>query len=162
MWFAQACCSAGSDSPTAYAGLFKAGSLLDQTLTGIAKLDAATAPLARALLGATKPLRASIGHVDRLSTGRRASHRTDKYSPATSQRLSTTDMSGQSVGLSGYYPAIGSLLQKYVKARQKYNSVVGPAAKPSLDMLVYSRVTAHDRASTVILGDPTAAIPLPH
>lgn len=163
MWFAQACCSAGSDSPTAYAGLFEAGSLLDQTLTGIAKLDAATAPLARALLGATKPLRASIGHVEPTFDW------TPSFPP--NRQVLTSDltkavydglMSGQPVGLSGYYPAIGSLLQKYVKARQKYNSVVGPAAKPSLDMLVYSRVTAHDRASTVILGDPTAAIPLPH
>jgi hypothetical protein len=71
--------------------------------------------------------------------------------------------SGQPVGLamSGYYPAIAALLQRYVRARQEYNALVGPAAKPSLDMLVYSRVTSHDRASTVILGDPTAAIPLP-
>jgi hypothetical protein len=27
--------------------------------------------------------------------------------------------------------------------------------------MVYNRVTAHDRANTVILGDPTAALPLP-
>ena len=164
MWFAQACCSAGSDSPTAYAGLFEAGSLLDQTLTGIAKLDATTAPLARALLGATKSLRAFIGHVEptfdwTLSFPPNRQVLTSDLTKAVYDGL----MSGQPVGLamSCYYPAIGSLLHTYEKARQEYNSLVGPAAKPSLDMLVYSRVTAHDRASTVILGDPTAAIPLP-
>ena len=164
IWFAQACCSAGSDCPTAYAGLFEAGSLLDQTLTGIALLEATTAPLARALLGAPKPLRAFIGHVEptfnwTLSFPPNRQVLTSDLQKAVYDGL----MNGQPVGLamSGYYPAIGSLLQTYEKARQEYNSLVGPAAKPSLDMLVYSRVTAHDRASTVILGDPTAAIPLP-
>lgn len=164
IWFAQACCSAGSDSPTAYAGLFESGSLLDETLTGIAKVGATTAPLARALLGATKPLRAFIGHVEptfnwTLSFPPNRQVLTSDLETAIYTRL----CSGQPVGLamSGYYPAIGSLLQQYVQARQKYDSLVGPAAKPSLEMLVYSRLTAHDRASTVILGDPTAAIPLP-
>jgi len=63
--------------------------------------------------------------------------------------------------MSTYYPAIAALLQDYVTARTNYRTAVGPASKPALDILVYSRVTSHDRASTVILGDPTAAIPLP-
>jgi hypothetical protein len=40
IWFAQACCSAGSDSPTAYAGLFEVGSLLDETLSGTTNVGA--------------------------------------------------------------------------------------------------------------------------
>ena len=64
--------------------------------------------------------------------------------------------SGLPVGLamSTYYRPVGSLLQGYVRALRKYSTQVGDAAKPGLDMYVYSRVTAHDRASTVILGDP--------
>jgi len=46
-------------------------------------------------------------------------------------------------------------------ASRSYETAKRAAAKPFLDMLVYSRVTAHDRAATVILGDPTAAIPAP-
>jgi hypothetical protein len=164
IWFAQACCSAGSDSPTAYAGLFEAGSLLDETLTGIATIGAMTSPLARALLGAAKPLRAFIGHVEPTFDW------TLRFPP--NRQVLTSDLEtaiytrlcdGQPVGLamSGYYPAIAALLTQYVQSRQTYDSLIGPEAKPSLDMLVYSRVTAHDRASTVILGDPTAALPLP-
>jgi hypothetical protein len=164
IWFAQACCSAGSDSPSAYADLFEAGSPLDQTLTSIAKVGATTAPLARALLGAPKPLRAFIGHVEPTFNW------TLSFPP--NRQVLTSDLKkviytrltlGQPVGIamSDYYPAIGALLTQYFRSKQKYESLLGQAAKPSLDMLVYSRVTAHDRASTVILGDPTAAIPLP-
>jgi hypothetical protein len=164
IWFAQACCSAGSDSPTAYSGLFEAGSLLDSTLTGIARLGAMVSPLPRALLGASKPLRAFVGHVEptfdwTLSFPPNRQVLTNDLTRSLYTRL----CSGQPVGLAmtGYYPAIGSLLQNYLQAKQKYDMQVGAAAKPALDMLVYSRVTAHDRASTVILGDPTVAIPLP-
>jgi hypothetical protein len=164
IWFAQACCSAGSDSPTAYTGLFQSGSLLDSTLTGIANLGAMVSPLPRALLGATKPLRAFVGHVEptfdwTLSFPPNRQVLTDDLTTSLYARL----CSGQPVGLalSAYYPAIGSLLQNYLQAKQDYDAQVGAAARPSLDMLVYSRVTAHDRASTVILGDPTAAMQLP-
>jgi hypothetical protein len=164
IWFAQACCSAGSDSPTAYAGLFEAGSLLGETLTRIANVGPTVAPLPRALLGASKPLRAFIGHVEptfdwTLSFPPNRQVLTSDLKTAVYTRL----CSGLPVGLamSGYYPAIATLLTQYIHAKQTYDSTVGAAAKPSLDMLVYSRVTAHDRASTVILGDPTAAIPVP-
>ena len=164
IWFAQACCSAGCDSPTAYAGLFETGSLLERTLTRIADAGAMIAPLPRALLGCPKPLRAFIGHVEPTFNW------TLSFPP--NRQLLTSDLkraiydglcTGQPVGLamSGYYPAIGSLMESYDNARREYSTLVGTAAKPSLDMLVYSRVTAHDRASTVIIGDPTAAIPVP-
>jgi hypothetical protein len=164
IWFAQACCSAGADSPTAYDGLFDTGSVLARVLNGVAQAGAMTSPLSRALLGAAKPLRAFIGHVEptfnwTLSFPPNRQVLTSDLVAALYARLCV----GQPVGLamSGYYPTIGSLLQQYLMARRTYEGKIGAAAKPSLDMLVYSRVTAHDRASTVILGDPTVAIPLP-
>lgn len=164
IWFAQACCSAGANSPTEYAGLFEAGTTLDQVLTGVAQVGPMTAPLPRALLGAKKPLRAFIGHVEptfnwTLSFPPNRQALTSDLVKCLYERL----CGGQPVGLamSGYYPSIGTLLLTYVSERQKYEELVGDAAKPSLDMLVYSRVTAHDRASTVILGDPTVAMVLP-
>lgn len=164
IWFAQACCSAGSDSPTAYMGLFEQGSLLDSTLTSIAGLGAIVSPLPRALLGASKPLRAFVGHVEptfdwTLSFPPNRQVLTGDLITALYERL----CNGLPVGLamSGYYPPIAAFLQNYLQAKAKYDQQVGAAAQPALDMLVYSRVAAHDRASTVILGDPTAALPVP-
>lgn len=164
IWFAQACCSAGANNPTEYAGLFEAGTTLEQVLTGVSMVGPMTSPLPRALLGAEKPLRAFIGHVEptfnwTLSFPPNQQVLTSDLKKCLYQRLCT----GQPVGLamSDYYPSIGTLLLTYLSERQNYESLVGAEAKPSLDMLVYSRVTAHDRASTVILGDPTVAMAVP-
>jgi len=161
IWFAQACCSAGADCPTAYAGLFEAGSELDDVLTGIAGLGAVTGPLPRALLGAAKPLRAFVGHVEptfdwTLSFPPNRQVLTSSLVRALYDRLCSSQPVGLAMG--AHYQAIGGLLQSYTQARRTWEGLVGAAAKPSLDMLVYSRLTAHDRASTVILGDPTVAI----
>lgn len=164
IWFAQACCSAGADSPSAYAGLFEPGSPLDETLTAIAKVGTTTSPLPRALLGAAKPLRAFIGHVEptfnwTLSFPPNRQSLTSDLIAAIYTRLCSGKPAGMAMG--AYYPAIASLLQGYMAAKTKFNETIGAEAKQPLDMLVYSRATAHDRASTVILGDPTVAIPLP-
>jgi len=58
IWYAHACCSAGSNSTTMFDGLVPAGSDVDRLLKGVASLGARVAPLPRALLGAAKPLRA--------------------------------------------------------------------------------------------------------
>ncbi|MFD7307151.1 hypothetical protein [Promicromonospora sp. NPDC059942] len=162
IWFAQACCSAGADSPSAYAGLFDGD--LARTFDGVAALGALTSPLPRALLGAKKPLRAFIGHVEptfnwTLSFPPNAQPLTAQLREALYARL----FLGKPVGyaMEPYYRPIGALLQGYQLAEKEFQTAFGAKAKPSLDLLVYSRVTAHDRASTVILGDPTVAIPLP-
>ena len=71
--------------------------------------------------------------------------------------------SGQPVGpaMSRLYPAIESLLTDYDYARREYNVLTNEAATIPLRDMVYNKVTAHDRANTVILGDPTAGLPLP-
>lgn len=164
IWFAQACCSAGSDSPSSYDGLFDADSLLNQVLTGVAKLGAMVSPLPRTLLGASKPLRAFIGQVE-------PTFNWTMSFPPNRQRL-TSDLqrvlyerlcSGLPVGLamSQYYQPIGSLLISHGQAISDYDTHAGSAATKALDLALYTKVTAYDRASTVILGDPTVAIPLP-
>ena len=157
--------SAGCDSPTAYKGLFEAGSPLDQTLNAIAKVGAGTAPMPRALLGAPKPARAFIGHVEptfnwTLSFPPNRASLADGLKRAIIDNLCL----GVPVGMamSTHYEAIGALLQNYESAQRQYNTAVGAEAQPYLDMLIcYSRVTAHDRASTVILGDPTVTMKVP-
>jgi hypothetical protein len=164
IWFAQACCSAGADNPSSYSGLFKPGELLDNVLTGIAEVGATTAPLPRALLGAPNPLRAFVGHVEPTFAWTLAF-------PPSGQQL-TWDLKktlyenvclGKPIGLAmnDYYQAIGSMLLSLDAKTKAFESAAGAAARQALDMAVYFKVTAYDRANTVILGDPTAAVPLP-
>jgi hypothetical protein len=164
VWFAQACCSAGADQPSAYEGLFASGSVVDDVLMAVAALGAVTSPLSRALLGAGKPLRAFIGQVEPTFNW------TMSFPP--NQQALTSDLeaavydgicSGLPIGLAmgRYYQPIGSLLINHGRALRQFNTSAGRAAATALDMALYSKVTAYDRASTVILGDPTVAIPLP-
>lgn len=164
MWFAQACCSAGADNPSSYSGLFKRGDLLDKVLTGVAGVGAVVAPLPRALLGAAQPLRAFIGHVEPTFAW------TLSFPPSGQQLTSDLRKTlyenlclGQPVGLAmnDYYQAIGSFLLSLGAKTKAFEGAAGPAAREALDMAVYFKVTAYDRANLVILGDPTAAIPLP-
>ena len=64
MWYSHACCSAGSNNPSMFASLAAPGSGVEDVLNGVAGLCAHAAPLPRAMLGAPKPLRAFIGHVE--------------------------------------------------------------------------------------------------
>jgi hypothetical protein len=164
IWFAQACCSVGSDQPSAYDGLFSPASLVGRVLSGVASLGASIAPLPRALLGEPKPLRAFIGQVEptfnwTIAFPPNQQQLTADLQNALYQRL----CSGQPVGLAmnGYYQPIGSLLINHNRALTTFNVTAGEAAQSALDLALYSKVTAFDRASVIILGDPTVAIPTP-
>jgi hypothetical protein len=63
-WYAHACCSAGSDSRSTFAGLLPPESDANRILEGVSRLGAMSAVLPRRLLGAKQPLRAFIGHVE--------------------------------------------------------------------------------------------------
>ncbi|MET8628446.1 hypothetical protein ABZW30_32675 [Kitasatospora sp. NPDC004669] len=164
IWFAQACCSAGADSPSTYQGLFESDSLLDRTLQAVASLGPMTSPLPRELLGAPKPLRAFVGHVEPTFNW------TMSFPP--NRQVLTSDLEevlysrlclSQPVGLamSPLYRPVGSLLIDHGRAVGTYDTSVQDAERRALDMALYSKVVAYDRVGTVILGDPTAAIPLP-
>ena len=64
IWYAHACCSAGADGSSGYEGLVDEGSQAAQVLEGVAACGAMVAPLPRLLLGAERPLRAFLGHVE--------------------------------------------------------------------------------------------------
>jgi hypothetical protein len=70
---------------------------------------------------------------------------------------------GQPVGLAmgQYYQAIGALLLGYEQSGKDFDRQVGEGARRALAMALYTKITAYDRAATVILGDPTVAIPVP-
>jgi hypothetical protein len=64
IWYAHACCSAGSRCSTAFAGLVPEGSGVERILTAVAGCGNTIAPFPQALLSAEKPAKAFIGHVE--------------------------------------------------------------------------------------------------
>lgn len=138
-------------------------------LDGVAALGAATAPLPRALLGAAKPLRAFVGHVEpTFDWTMRFPPNKQRITAGLQTALYDKLCTGTPVGLamSPHYLPVGALLYGYTRARTAYNNApfgaAGRAASAgAIDMAVYSKVTAYDRMSTVILGDPTVRIPTP-
>lgn len=166
IWYAHACCSAGCDATTLYGCLkqadpalclVKTGSPIDRVLTGLTGLGALVAPLPKALLGAKKPLKAFIGHVE-------PTFDWTIRQPATGQFL--TDSLGQAlynnvykpmpIGLafSDWYGTLGGLSIEYERVLNAYNR-----GENTLSSILYCQLATRDRQSMVILGDPTVMLP---
>ncbi len=156
VWFAQACCSAGSSAETAYDGLVKAGSTVDRILKGVAACGAMTAPLPRALLGAERPLRAFVGHVE-------PTFDWTLRHPDTRQFLSEPLIRAFYEGLYTGLPvgmaleacriAASSLLGTYQLAVDDLK-----ATREGAGGVLAIELMAKDWRSLVLLGDPTCAL----
>lgn len=162
IWYAHACCSAGSDTVSAYDGLFDPTSDLARTLKGVAAgCGARIAPLPQQLLGASRPLRAFIGHVEptfdwtlrSLETEQRLTH---SLIDSLSHKLFTAGQRPPiGSAMASVFGDVGTLLSKWMIAR-----AAGDKATPrSLAKALYYQIAALDRQHTVILGDPTVALP---
>jgi hypothetical protein len=157
IWYAHACCSAGADSQTIFDGLVETGSAIDQVLKGVAALGATISPLPSALLGASSPLRAFVGHVE-------PTFDWTIRQPATGQHLTNNIVKAlynnlyapKPVGLSfrDCYTPLGALSVEYDAAARAFN--YGKNTQPQM---LYCRLAARDLQSMVILGDPTAVLP---
>lgn len=160
IWYAQACCSAGSETGTIFGGLFPVGSGLALTLEAIGRLGAQSAPLPKVLLGAKRPLRAFIGHVE-------PTFDWTLSSPDTKSAVTASIIAALYVGLyeanpmpvgaafKEYFEQVGQLLNQWYQARQEaLNSVAADRTRP----LRY-QLGALDRRSLVIHGDPAVALP---
>jgi hypothetical protein len=161
IWYAHACCSAGSSENNAFAGLVQDESV-DKALRSIAALGPRVAPLPTALLGAASPARAFIGHVEptfnwTLASPFNGQPLTDSIVSAMYDGL----CSGKPVGLAfeGPYKHIGELASAHERAIQEFCQMVRRA--DSVTAAVYAKLAWMDRRSTVILGDPTVRIALP-
>lgn len=162
IWYAHACCSAGADRATAFAGLVQEGSDVDRVLRGVATIGPRVSPLATALLGAVKPARAFVGHVE-------PTFNWTLRSPFAGQPLTASIVaalydgvgSGLPVGLAfaGPYRHIGELASAHERATREFAELVSPAE--SATAAAYTKLAWLDRQSTVILGDPTVSLPLP-
>lgn len=157
IWYAHACCSAGSDAQTVFDGLFADATPAQKLLQGVADLGARTAPFPKTLLGAKNPARAFIGHVEPTFNWTVAH-------PNTQQSL-TGPLIEAIVDLNRGTPVgraflervaqAGSLLSSHDRARSAYNQ-----GAQNGDELLRLKLTALDIQSTVILGDPAAALPI--
>ncbi|QPK65364.1 hypothetical protein IVG45_10725 [Methylomonas sp. LL1] len=157
IWYAHACCSAGSDSRTLFNGLVDSGSEIDRVLNGIAMLGARIAPLPQMLLGGSKPLRAFVGHVEptfdwTLRQPPTGQHLTDTIITALYEKLFQPDRIGNA--FRDHYGRLGALYVSYEASLRAFNS--GENTRPAM---LHALLSARDVQSMVILGDPTACLP---
>jgi hypothetical protein len=167
VWYAQACCSAGSDDGTSYEGLLGDGSRALEVLRAVGDLGASTAPLPARLLGAPRPLRAFVGHVEPtfdwtlsdVYTGQQLTGSlVEAVYPNLFRRSNLFRRWPVGMAFDEYHRGVGVLYGKLRDARDDIDKLVAGAR----DAATYYRLTATDRESLVILGDPTAAVaPLP-
>ncbi len=158
IWYAHACCSAGSSAESNFAGLFPAGDDAERVLSAVAGLGDLTAPLPCRLLGADKPLRAFIGHVEptfdwTLKEPTTGQPLTEELGRAIYPELYLGKPAGLAFeGWQGQANSIHSLAAK-LDARVSAGEVTGAEA-------LFPRLAWRDIESTVLLGDPTAAMPV--
>ena len=161
IWYAHACCSAGSDAATVYDRVAKPGSDVDRVLTGVAeKAGARTAPLPRQLLGCVRPLRAFVGHVEptfnwTLRDPDNGQLLTSGLVKALYDGLYQQQSEPIGYALSQHYRPVGSLWAQWATDRDRINAGEDEQIPAALN----ARLTALDRQSLVILGDPTVALP---
>ena len=160
VWYAHACCSAGSDAATSYKGLIQSGSSIALTLDGVAALGAMVAPLPKALLSAEKPARAFIGHVEptfnmTLQSLENRQVLTASIIRALYGRMFRKLPEPVGMAVEGCYRHVGELFAQWQQQREDVNRGV-PGAR---EAAMHSLIMAIDRQSMVILGDPTVAIP---
>lgn len=158
VWFSQACCSAGCDGVSHYAGLLAEGSSVHGTVTALAGLGPTVAPAPLALLGRPSPVRAVFGHVEpTFDWTLRVAETGQPLGELVVAALSTNLFFGRPVGLilEEYREGIGVLLASWAERREK----LARGCTGLRDLLTELRLTAIDRQSLVLLGDPTVAVP---
>jgi hypothetical protein len=162
IWYAHACCSAGSDRESSFLDLVDRDSTAGRVLAGVASLDAQVAPLPTQLLGAERPLRAFIGHVEPTFDWTIQQPATGQYLTASIIEALYDHMYVQKGDIErpiGYvfrewYGRTNGLRALYDKAYKSFDS--GEATE---GILLATQLVARDIESTVILGDPTVAMP---
>jgi hypothetical protein len=155
IWYAHACCSAGSLGQTAFADLVTAGSDVWRILTGVAACGDTVAPLPQALLGANRPLRAFIGHVEPTFDWSLRHPRTNQFlTLPLLKALYDGLFAGQPVGMaldSCRQLASGLLNVAYAQDKRALaNAAIDPGA------ILAVKLMANDWRSMVVLGDPAA------
>jgi hypothetical protein len=129
-------------------------------------LGAQIAPLPKALLGAAKPLRAFVGHVEPTcdwtirdpNTGQRL---TETIQSALYNRLFQAVPETVGMALQDCYRHVGELFAQWNDALGEINrsDATLDERERARRIAMQTQLTALDRQSMVILGDPTVALP---
>lgn len=157
IWYAHACCSAGANARSVFSTFVPADGSLAKILNGVAACGAMTAPLPTALLGAARPLRAFIGHVEPTFdwTLRRPDTRQYMTMPIISALFERL-YGGMTLGhaMDECRRASAALTAAFTTATMDFDAGV-----PDSGQLLFLQLMARDWDSLVILGDPAATLP---
>ncbi len=164
IWYAHACCSAGSDRASRFVDLVPDGSSVQDVLKAVAALKDNVAPFPQALLGASKPLKAFIGHVE-------PTFDWTLRHPATRQVLTGGIVSALYNELFQAKPVpVGMAMDAVYRAVAGQQNIANQLRNEANDVtkrenarkeMIRAQLLAHDRQSMVILGDPTVTLPPP-
>lgn len=159
VWYAHACCSAGSRSPSHFSGLFDVATSIGRILAGVAASGSAVAPLPQALLGAKQPARGFVGHVEPTFNWTLQHPDNRQFLTSSLQTFLYDNLyRGQPIGhaMRVHYERVLGLAAEHDLSRDLFNS---GGAGDHETLLLYSQVAMRDIRSTVLLGDPTVALP---
>lgn len=157
VWYSQACCSAGSDGLSKYGGLLAPGAVLD-IVENVAALGSTIAPAVLTLLGRKRPIRGFLGHVEpTFDWTLRDAETGQGLGGLIVEGVSTNLYAGQPLGyaLNDYRAGVGVLHGDWQHLNDRLNNADVTVRKA----LTRTRLTALDRQSLVLLGDPTATLP---
>jgi hypothetical protein len=159
IWYSRACCSAGSDSETAFNGLVRDGSPVDLILKGIAQCGAMISPLPRALLGAATPLRAFIGHVEPTFDWSIAHRETGQLMTKCLVEALYRDLYlGKPVGMA--LDTCRRFAAQLLATWDGYRRVFIAGDENRSDLLAV-KLMHNDWRAFVLIGDPTVSLPVP-
>jgi hypothetical protein len=158
VWYAQACCSAGGAGTSSYDGLLQEGTNAAMALDAVAGLGPMVAPAPLRLLGRERPVRAVLGHVEPTFDWTLRSTETGQLlGRDVVNALSSNLFSGQPLGLAfdDYREGVGVLNTQWADRREQ----LAAGDVTVRETLTRLRLTAIDRQSMVLLGDPTVSLP---
>lgn len=157
VWYSLACCSAGGSGRNLFEGLLDPGSSAGAVVAAVAGLGPTSAALPRALLGAPRPARAVVGHLE--PTFDWTLRRPDTHVSTSAALVSTLyDKLFQARPLPvgpafrAYLDQAGALRSAWALAGATAGSDPAAAGRA-----LVAALTSIDRQCTVILGDPAVA-----
>lgn len=159
VWFAQACCSAGSSETSSFADILEPNTDARMVVEAVTALGSTVAPAALALLSRKNPVRAVFGHVEpTFDWTLKDPDSGTRFTGDLVDGLSSNLHFGQPLGhvFAEYRAGIGELLSRWTRLAVKLNRDGDTTVLREMTKL---RLTAMDRQSLVLLGDPTVRIP---
>lgn len=156
IWYAHACCSAGSASTSVFKGVVDAATYVGRVLSAVTAAGDTIAPLPRALLSAKKPARAFVGHVEpTFDWTLRDPVTGQNYMGRTVDALARQAREGPVSWAFREVHGCGTQLHHlHQQALQAYDGKLA-----ALDRSVLAvRLAAFDIPAMVVLGDPTAIL----